>query len=509
MKKVIFLLGALFFALSTQAQSKSAFSRLPTEANGYLILNQYDFPDVDHWSIEFLEPSDTDPKNLTVTIKRNVWGTNIDYYKRSTYTDGTIIHVIGFNGETVIVDQTTPMISGTPPDALCWNICEGPDYVYQLTNYDITPGGYNIRMDPPFNPPVGFDYFYEWFALTDFNSPTLGPQNPHAHGLNDFSTNGLNAQNHFIIYHTTLDHVYFHNRFGDPITGTLIGVKKDFGPYFEMSIESNELALDMCETFSDIQNPIKVVNENPTNVAHIACTNTGFHSEPADPMSVDFVECLDTWYEYLLDMDNPGIYNSDHTQYNIFFGMISFTVPCGETPSVPYDGTVSGGNGFNWPEAVANIQVSLADDLRGVTTYHRSDFYDEDSNFKGGELFLPEGFLQVTYLFSDGSRHDMYVNNAIKTDYSVSQADCIQYVAYPVPLTDNNFSLNLYATERVSFTHEIRDQYGKKIYSNDYSLEKNKEITDKVLLPENLPSGNYFNKFVFSDNSEVNFQIIK
>ena len=512
MKQLILSVCAMLCGAIGYSQNASAISRKPINANGYLILDNYAYPSVDHWYIELLQPT-SDPVTpfRTITTK-NIWGSNFGYFPPSMYNGSTQMHIVGYHGRDVIVEETNSMVIGPVSEYLCSTICNGPDYVYELTNWDINPGGYRIIMGSPGEGPDGFDFYYEWFKAADFASGgPLGPQNPAYHGMNDFVMLGQNVQNGYIITQHVPQGTYFENRFGDPINGDLVGVKKYLGTYINSLVpfQSNELADDVCEESLSMSGLLHLVNMNEDNPFDVECEGREIHEHEAGEPEAELNPCLETWTRYLFDEEDPfsGVYNP--TNHTILLGAISFTAPCGEDPSVPVDGSTSGGHGIAWPVELAAIQISPIDDLSGSVTYKREDFYDRNGDFQGGSMTLPAGLAQVTFMYANGARNEKFVNSSRQSVTTLAQADVVQFTAYPVPVVNNDFNLKLISSEHVSFTHEVRDQYGNRIYSKNYTLDANREITDAVVFPGGLRSGTYFNKLIFSDNSEINFQIVK
>ncbi len=518
-KNFLTVIATLAFGLISFSQmpTPKAINTLPSNGNGYLVLNKYNYPNVTKWNIEI-----TDQVNgQTQTIyKRDLVGTNFDFIPTNSYSSNAQIHVIGVgrNGD-VLVDETNWM-NGQPPISLCYEICNGTDYVYQLTSLDIPNGGYRLKMETPYETPAGFSRYYEWFTVPHFGHPSLGPQNPNAHGLQDFAMSPGQIQDESIIqyYLNPTDQngasQYFYNRFGDPINGNLIGVQKYFGPYWNVhsEMESDVLASDYCESFEMFQFAIDAFNDHsPDAPMELVCNGLTYGGGSTDPEVPSQSDCYETFYE---NLGSTAVSNDGGVTYTVWTFTQAFSAPCYEIvlPGIGNNG-VSGGNGFNWPEEVAAVNFTTVannpNDPFVTQRYVRSDYFDQNGNYSGGSFTVPKGLLRVSYNFRNGTKKDYYVFNGEANTASLTQADFVNFVAYPVPVIDNSFNFNLHANQRVTFTLELRNSNGHLIYSNRYSVAKDHDLEEVITPADGIQTGTYFCKLTFGDNSQINFQIIK
>ena len=91
----------------------------------------------------------------------------------------------------------------------------------------------------------------------------------------------------------------------------------------------------------------------------------------------------------------------------------------------------------------------------------------------------------------------------------MNQANFVNYTAYPVPITTDQFNLTVQATQRVSFTFEIKNASGELLFSDNYEIEKGNTLEKSIEPATGIPVGQLFNKLIFKDGSEISFQTIK
>lgn len=526
MKKLILtVFSILSISLLSFGQSSlnKVISTLPAKGNGYLILNQFYNVNISKWQISITD--NVNGSNQTI-YRKTLSGTNFDFIPSRLYSSTAQIHVVGLDQTGRVLADDIQYMNGQPITTTCYGVCEGPDYIYQLSTIQTPNSGYKMIMEQPYDSPAsGLTYYYEWFKAADFasNGP-LGPQNPNAHGLLNFNTvnNSENITQEYIIeyYLSPTDQFgspqYFRNRFDDPINGELVGVIKWYGPYHDVyeEMETDVLTNDYCETYESFQFAVDAFNNHASNAPMDLECHAVYNGNSDDPDLPDANPCFENYTEILggSAVSSDGGYN-----WTIWTFEQTFTVPCFEynlgVGLADVDGGVSGGTGFNWPESVAAINFTPVSNDPGVstttTTYIRSNYFDNNGNFTGGTFDIPKGLLRLSYNLQNGTNMNHYVYNSDVNTSTLTQSDFVSYVAYPVPVVDNSFNFNLNATQKVDFNLELRNEEGVLVYSNRYSIGKDRTISE-VINPENgFENGSYFCKLKFSDNSQINFQIIK
>jgi hypothetical protein len=504
-----------------QAPAESGIVRVPSKANGYLILNYEAYPTVNRWEVLVIQKvyNATENRWEEQILKRtNLYNTFWIKLPGTYNTSAHMIRVTGYDeANTVIVEDTKAMIQGEAPGVETEWVCNGSDYVYALQYYPAV-GSFNaeVRMGMPFltTPPYGFDRYYEWFEGADFHDPYLGPQDEEGHGLTSFSYDGLNVVDQKIVRLENIPEysTLYHNRFGDAISGTIYGVQKYYGDYVNdyMEIESGALADDPSSlTFPFV---MELVNNNVNNPVAIDCDasfSNGGIPPGENPGSQSNEPCIETYYETL----GTAAYSHDGGYtYTVFTVVQLFTLPCFTDPVVgtPGGGFPVGQTGFSWPADLSVVTIHPIGPKAGASiTLKYSDFYDENGTFIGTPITLPAGLLMVGYQFSDASYRAAYVYNKEESTVRFAQSDFVSYTAYPVPITGDDFHLQVEATERVSFTYMVRDVDGNVLFSDNYELEKGTAL-DRVIEPRGgIPVGMLFNTLTFGDGSQINFQTIK
>ncbi len=479
---------------------------LPKDANGYLILDKKSYPNVVYWDVSI---SNFNDNNEVIVVYNKTFTRNAyDFINPDIYDPNTaILTVKGYDSKDEIIVDYTNSINGEPSEFQCQWICNGPDYVFAVDSwYNPNPGGgYRYSIGNPRTAPLGFDRYYEWFRLVDFNHPVFGPQNPQAHGLTDFNIDpfSLNVTEGKIITYTIPAGVTVRNRYGDVLSGTVRGVQKYFGANSDLLSVciSNPLASSGCsDGSSNLTNVIDLINQNTNNPTIVNCDARITFSGPASA-NIKFPprkDCFKTIYQ-LIAVSTTGM--------NI---VQAVKVPCIDVVS-PHPSTLSVQTGelYTWPEDLLNVKFFNMTDPTFIVEIDKSTFFDENDIFIGSPIFMSNGFYRIQYQFNDGTMLNSYVYNEEDNSSSFMQSDFVSCSIYPVPINENWFKLNLQANQRVKFKYELKNMDGTIIYSERFIVEKN-ETLDKRIVPLNgLQNGTYVNLLTFEDGSVINFQTVK
>jgi hypothetical protein len=96
-----------------------------------------------------------------------------------------------------------------------------------------------------------------------------------------------------------------------------------------------------------------------------------------------------------------------------------------------------------------------------------------------------------------------------KLNVVTSLSDFLSVNIYPVPITDNSFTIDMTASETLNFTYELRDGNGLLLHKEGFRLKKNQQWSHVVKPKNGVPNGNHINRFIFSDGSVLSLQTIK
>jgi hypothetical protein len=523
--KFLNVLAITTLSINVFGQNESPIMKLPAKANGYLLLeNEANL--VKYWRID-ISDSVTNPingqKEFESVYKNELWGTNHVYIPQNLRSNTAMITVQGFNAANELVDTDIQAVGPQPPsNVVCEMLCVGDDYVYAIKDWK-NPNTLvsHLEVGTPSSPPANYPYYYEWIAAVDWvnNTAMSHDSDPHYYGLSNFNTDSSsnNAQNSYIICLEVPYGSYLYNRFGDPINGQVYGIKKGFGPwkdnYFLKGapfgiVDGCYDALTLPFIIDDINNHIHPNDIGPelgcNGYAHISDGETPEEPNIDDPCMTPFFDLLggSAWSN-----------NEGHTWTGNLVGQI-INIPCednyaSESPEVGPSSVL--GNAFTWPENISRITLNLIDtDTPIAPIYLTKDlFFDAENNYIPNNIAFPKGFYIIGYQGIDLSYHAYYFENKEATTFNLNQANFVNYTAYPVPITTDQFNLTVQATQRVSFTFEIKNASGELLFSDNYEIEKGNTLEKSIEPATGIPVGQLFNKLIFKDGSEISFQTIK
>lgn len=506
MKKIIFTVLAVLCFGTVKSQEVSLIAKKPMNANGYLIMNRSFYSDIRQWEIvikeRVLDPV-TGEYNFQDRLSRTLLG--LDYLKVPESFRGSnfFVDVKGIKQDGTIV-TSNDIIIGPPTETICTWVCNGSHYAYGLEMNDVPFSGARIKMT---NTPTPNDapHYYEWIQASNW-STFITNQNPSWYGFgNTWPSLGSNAAGDKIIQINVPYGQYKYDRFGTPMNGNLIGIAKGFGPYTGqvVNIMSDPLTVMENDCSQPISWAINLVNQGSDHNVNVSCdgrfTNThfvfadGIIADVFDPFSGD--PCFESAYDYLGWQVGTGL-----GVYQLI------QLPCNMIVTNPNTGT----SGVSWPENVTQMTIKKQSGASSDDIVLRYDnIFDEEGNFIGENHFIESGFYNVVYQFSDLSIGSYYFEVTESTNSTILDKDYLSYNVFPVPVTGNSFSLDLQSPKRLSFIYELRDFRGNLIFSSNFELDKDFEVTKLIQVNQGIPDGMLFNKMKFADGSEINFTTIK
>ena len=73
----------------------------------------------------------------------------------------------------------------------------------------------------------------------------------------------------------------------------------------------------------------------------------------------------------------------------------------------------------------------------------------------------------------------------------------------------NSFHMEFEASKKVEFTYELRDGNNNLLFTDQYTVLKDEQVTKLIEPTVAIPDGMLYNKFIFLDNSVINFTTVK
>jgi len=527
MKKLLlsisFLLGMT--AISYSQTRQNWISKLPEQANGFLLLDYLNYPTVQKWQIDVYQKVMLNGNYISQKISsKTLLGKNYTFIDEIGSGIDLEYVVSGSDGDgRVIANPNGVPIGWTGAGSLtCAWSCVGGNYAYGIEFYSTQDGGTGQYMMVPPYEPIDQPCYYEWVEASYFNTWAQDGVN-NAPFRRDIMQNTAtitypySANPEFLIKINVPSGEYKYDRNGQAINGWVYGVKKYYGQYASNSAmytshsttnDESECGYPISYPIGQINMAISDFNANHTPVIpSLQCQGSGFihavgnygeYASVSDPISNETEPCTGDIYEYIgQNWEEGGIYL-----------LVVYSEPCLDFGSL---GTPGNGQGLDWPEELhqMNIVKYEEDDVEPISIL-REDIFDANDNFIGDEnLNLTPGLYQVQYIYSDLSIGTYYFNTDKNISSEVFEKDFITYTAYPVPITNNEFRLNFQATKNLSFIYDLKDSQGNLLESKRYEIRKGQSINDLIKINPTAPAGLLFNKLTFSDGSEINFQTIK
>lgn len=508
----IFTLLSLQEAQAQQFPTNKAISQLPEKANGYLILDKIQNPNVVEWKLN-ISSIDYDSSsvgnfifNHVETISLN--GTNYIKLNRSYYTDGQyFINVVGNNSSGIgIVEEGPVQICNDCPTSFIpcdWG-CVGKDYAYGLGLWVAPNNGSSFLDMSNYYPIEGpYEYYYQWVDGDDWSNFTGSNTNgPAYYGLGDFEYD--ETSNQIIkLYNVDYSDGLF-DASNNVCTGLVYGIRKHYGPWQNAygSLQSGTITSGNSNCNQNFTWAKNQVNSNSGqftfyNVPQLSCN--GYEQSPSGSpyfgdgpfIADDFVECIQ-WVEDAFEGENGNLWLE-----------LSQVGDCIDESSTPYVN-----DAFEWPSDLIAVTFKSNNGMTPIVITE-DILYDQNGNFIADPIVLSRGFYNVGFQFSDNSYKTVFFerNTAISSD--LEQADFLNVNIYEVPVEEDDFHLEMAATARVKFTYSLYDSQANLLFEQSYVIEKDTNVNDLIEVQGGIPSGVLINKFSFSDGSEIVLQTVK
>ena len=128
--------------------------------------------------------------------------------------------------------------------------------------------------------------------------------------------------------------------------------------------------------------------------------------------------------------------------------------------------------------------------------------------WNGSQFTLNPGLYSIGIAFKNGN----YVPHVVEVPVAVynvyEQANFFEAQIFPNPITGDQFQINMQAQVTMKFDYEIWDFYGNQLYSRNFVMHIEQDRTHTIN-KNNLPSGLLLHRFVFEDGSVKSIQTLK
>lgn len=488
---------------------------LPQQANGILIFNTVTFPTVTSWKVD-IETRSTDPQTNEFIYKSEQTLSLSAYYLKmdSRYLDGN--HYVAIQGidarGSVVTSEGPEKIGPHTTSGICSWRCIGHRYAYQLNLVagDNEGNSHVIMVEP--TPPDDYPYYYQWIPASQWYSWTTY-NDPAYYHLSSFSTS--QPENYDVIIQTTIPSSSpVHDEDGIEISGNVYGVRKYFGDWNDLysQMHSNEFAYgpdELCgQSFDWAMNS---VNAGSPGYPPLTCNGVSWGDYDGSVQPVDGES--DGYSDDCIDLLSDLVASSGDAEIGL--GLFDIIDDCSigfvTDPEGNGDNGNSSGGHATWPDAVASITFEpyLATSHVRPVVLSDASMFDEHGNYIGKPFTIGAGLNHMVIKFKNGHYKRAYFIAPRDRKIGLTQSDFVTATVFPVPITGNDYTLELKATAHVSFTYVLSDVNGNPLYHKSYELQKGDDLRDVISVARGIPGGILFNQLQFSDGSQTSFQTMK
>lgn len=508
--RVLLGLVLCLYVSVSYSQNPALWNRVaqtPKTTNGVILLEPK--AGLKHWQVVIWKRTYSGNTYSDDIVHREKWTGINSYFVPSRYHEDKESHeymyqIRGYDSGNQILHDTgvhSVVGDGTPKVLRKTWVCDGYDYAYKVALY--TEAGYangTLIVEGP-------DYVYEYIRPADIPCD-LDPFDPQyiyfveAHGLDDqwcfFLGQGGGFD--FSTIELTNDYQSYYDKYGYLITTpTLYAVQKVNWKWPSGAILADNIADASVFALADIDYVIDYLNQY-SNIALVSpdhpvldCFNYGVPPQGSysysDPGSV--ADCILNGTEYVLTLDEAFAGSEDLPS------LVSVISNCQESGGISY---------------LDGLDVVDISDLKNpvfLITYDRDDFMDENEHFTFPSFEMGKGTYWICVRFTNGRFAHFFKTVNERLFNAVEDALLVDFTIFPVPITNDCFSVNVESHTNTSLRYEVFNHAGAPIYSMALKVSPNDDFYFPVDIPEGIPSGNVFHRFVFEDGSIKTINSIK
>lgn len=515
----------LVIPLKGSAQS-NAIKILPEYSQGYLVLDEAAYPNVDMWEIAIYK--NTYPggvKQSTLEDSYRLGGINfinipVEYYQRDT-TD-TIDYsyfVLAYDslGDTLVYQGPERACQGCPPanfkELKIWK-CNGRTYAWEVRLWrddafgSPTYGKYYLVFDQaldfttPDDNGNGIPY-YEWGPYGFFSTLCQNLPNPTAlalwewYGLAEGNCYMVNSNPKIISRPGVALQQGLRDYDCTVLSGDLWGVQKYLGSW-KNALKGVPFYIgnDNLENYSS-SSLITYINNNnifdlETNLACSTCSGSPSFENSG-------------WWGTGFEKPGwriPNFPNTDpHRKHNPWSIISEMSDYLGGDEL-----EIIGGN--IWYGNMPAVQISRVDDIGMDVLIERDKIFDSKGDFVGPNLVFTPGLYRFEFIDNTSTGLPYYYEIETTEDYSIYAKDFLDVTIYPVPIVGNQVSIDFEAFANVEFTYTLYDPSLNIMNTQNFKFGKGYTGTEVITSGPSVPSwpsGNYVHYFLFTDGSYLSF----
>lgn len=527
MKKILSVAAVLCCLTAFSQNSTIKFE--PTIAQGYLVLDKANNPDVERWEVAtFKRTYNPDNSHSDLALEQaNLNGRN--YLKipnerlRETNNTRFFVTIAGYTSANVKIIEETKAISrgvGNGPPFLqscpgcepftriCEWKCNGQGYAWEIAMSTSQNGGSSILS--LYSTVDYFDEdaqlgipFYQWMGDAAFQNMCANTQN-----WSDFTNacieDGLKIIRFGNIPSGSTDYFDIGN---NPLSGIVWGVMKRLGPWKNSVIQTGQLTIQPWEC------------SNPRSFAITAMNNYGDFTGYPD------LECLPAWGAD--DLSGSGLSGGCAAAINSFVWGVDGDLYDLLTIMATCDGNTNTGDLDWWDllEETTIIRVDYEDDDTQPILINAAKLFNSNQggNGNGGNneyrkgngkinapvFEVPPGLYTIGVRMKGGKYIPIVKEVLQMVTNKMDQSTVLDVKIYPSPITDDRFDITLKADAKVRVDYYLIDFYGNELHKRTFALQNDLEVTHKIKPTKAMPNGILMHRFVFEDGSVKVMQTLR
>jgi hypothetical protein len=542
MKKIIFT--ALVLGITPKLIAQSAVKAIPKNTHGYIVLNDVN-NNIDCWHISFFERKLQNNAMTYVPVgTESVCGR--DYVGLPDGIGGDINRDIYFsvsgseaNGTRHAFDQlvstgTFSSINGTPDwyirraGVACDGQSAGDAYAYELSiNEKATvqnpggTGGGSVFFNPVSRYQQG-SVFVPFYACVEDNPNSTNLQNhfllnygwttsQYANYLNPSTTPDPLLVSPILYPQDLPSGTAVMNPYNQWISGPYRMVAKNMGKYRNSggAVKTN-VDVSIVSQFDLAAYMNLVNNSNEYSGPEVKCLGNGFAMQGTD-VAPGNLDCL--------PINNTNLVNPASNEFSpgTYFQGIQdcFGVYEGGTYGQWWD------QAHSWVELVYDVEGNTPGAASGndprlhidpLTGFETVWAFNQAQGVYINKGTLKPGIYKLGMVFNNGDYFPLMFEVKETLPIISELKDLMDANFFPVPITGNEFTMDIETGFSGKVIYQLFDNQGNKIYEEPLNLEKTTGRDPyrlRVSVPANIPNGLLFNKFICPDGSVYNKTTVK
>lgn len=142
-------------------------------------------------------------------------------------------------------------------------------------------------------------------------------------------------------------------------------------------------------------------------------------------------------------------------------------------------------------------------------TFNSNDLKDSHGTPTPPTFTVNPGIFQVTFSMANGKLHQFYMPFETKLTSNFALSNYVNLNAFPVPITGNQFNLNIQSSAKLNITVDVQDLNGRTYFTNRLALRDGHDVDHKITLDPSTPNGMLVVTVRFSDGSTKSLLVSK